>query len=332
MIRRRDVVTGLVGTLAGTLAAGPLALGSRPARAAAWPARPISVVVPYPPGGSTDITARIVGERLSIALGQPLVMDNRPGAGGNLGLEIVARAAADGHTLGVATTAHAINMTLFRKLNYDTLKSFAPVALLTENPLVLVVPAQSAPRSVADLIAAAKARPGALNYASSGIGQSTHLAAELFASMAGIKLTHIPYRGSAPAITDVIAGRCDLMFDTTQSVLAHVEGGRVRALGITSAERLPLARDIPTIAEAALPGYVAIAWNGLVAPKGTPPEIVARLNAETVRAMQEPAVAAKFAGLGATSRPLSPEAFGAFMAAEIAKWGAVVKQSGTTLD
>ncbi len=323
MIRRRELVAGL---------AGSLALGARPVRAAAWPARPISVIVPYPPGGSTDITARITGERLSQALGQPLVIDNRPGAGGNLGLEIVARAPADGYSLGVATTAHAINMTLFRKLNYDTRTSFAPVALLTENPLVLVVPAQSASRSVADLIAAAKAKPGALNYASSGIGQSTHLAAELFASMAKIKLTHIPYRGSAPAITDVIAGRCDLMFDTTQSVLAHVEGGRVRALGISSAERLPLARDIPTIAEAALPGYVAIAWNGLVAPKGTPPEIVARLNAETVRALQEPAVAAKFAGLGATSRPLAPDAFGAFMADEIAKWGAVVKQSGATLD
>ncbi|UHC19542.1 tripartite tricarboxylate transporter substrate binding protein [Methylobacterium currus] len=323
MIRRRDVVAGLAGTLA---------LGARPVRAAAWPARPISVVVPYPPGGSTDITARIAGERLSQASGQPLVIDNRPGAGGNLGLEIVARAPADGYSFGVATTAHAINMTLFRKLNYDTRTSFAPVALLTENPLVLVVPAQSASRSVADLIAAAKAKPGALNYASSGIGQSTHLAAELFASMAGVKLTHIPYRGSAPAITDVIAGRCDLMFDTTQSVLAHVEGGRVRALGITSAERLPLAKDIPTIAEAALPGYVAIAWNGLVAPKGTPAEIVARLNAETVRALQEPAVAAKFAGLGATSRPLAPDAFGAFMADEIAKWGAVVKQSGATLD
>jgi tripartite-type tricarboxylate transporter receptor subunit TctC len=195
-----------------------------------------------------------------------------------------------------------------------------------------VVPAASGPRSVRELIAAAKDKPGALNYASSGIGQSTHLAAELFASMAGIKLTHIPYRGSAPAITDVIAGRVDLMFDTTQSVLAHVEGGRVRALGITSAERLPIAGDIPTIREAALPDYVAIAWNGLVAPKGTPPEIVRRLNAETLRALQEPAIVAKFAGLGATSRPLEPEAFGAFMADEIAKWGAVVKQSGTTLD
>lgn len=321
--RRRDFLAG---------AAGALALLSRSARAATWPVRPISVVVPYPPGGSTDITARILGERLSAVLGQPLVMDNRSGGGGNIGLEFVARAAPDGYTLGVATTAHAINMTLFRKLNYDTLRSFAPVALLTENPLVLVVPAASPSRTVADLIAAAKARPGALNFATSGVGQSTHLAAELFASMAGLKLTHVPYRGSAPAVTDVIAGRADLMFDTTQSVLAHIESGRVRALGVTSAERLALVGDVPTIAEAALPGYVAIAWNGLVAPAGTPAEIVARLNAETVRALQEPAVAAKFASLGAVSRPLAPEAFREFLRAEIDKWGAVVRQSGATID
>ncbi|SEO80799.1 Tripartite-type tricarboxylate transporter, receptor component TctC [Methylobacterium sp. ap11] len=325
MIRRRDLVACLAG-------AGALALAPRPARAAAWPARPIGVVVPYPPGGSTDITARIVGERLSVALGQPLVIDNRSGAGGNLGMDVVARAAPDGYTLGVATTAHAINMTLFRKLNYDTLKSFAPVALLTENPLVLVVPEAAPWRDVRALIAAAKEKPGALNYASSGVGQSTHLAAELFAAMAGIKLTHIPYRGSAPAITDVIAGRVDLMFDTTQSVLSHVEGGRVRALGITSAERLPRAKDIPTIREAALPDYVAIAWNGLVAPRGTPADTVQRLNAEIVRALQEPGIVAKFEALGATTRPLSTEAFGAYIADEIAKWGSVVKQSGATLD
>lgn len=324
MMRRRTVLAGLAGAALG--------LSDRAGHAAAWPARPISVVVPYPPGGSSDITARIIGDRLSQALGQPFVMDNRPGAGGNLGMEVVAHAAADGYTLGLATTAHAINMTLFRKLKYDTLKSFAPVALFTENPLVLVVPAASPSRSVADVIAAAKEKPGALNYATSGIGQSTHLAAELFAIMAGIKLTHIPYRGSAPAITDVIAGRCDMMFDTTQSVLGHVEGGRVRALGVTSLERLALLKDVPTIAEAALPGYVAIAWNGLVAPKGTPREIVDRLNAETIKAFQEPAIAAKFAALGATTRPLSPDAFGAFLQAEIAKWGDVVRRSGASLD
>lgn len=327
MITRRHVTTGL----ASTVAAGPFAVSAQ-APAPAWPTRPVSVIVPYPPGGSTDITARIVGERLSAAFGQRLIVDNKPGAGGNLGLELTARAAPDGYTFGIATTAHAINMTLFRQLGYDTLKSFEPVALLTENPLVLVVPAGSPDRSAADLIARAKERPGALNYATSGMGQSTHLAAELFASMAGIKMTHVPYRGSAPAIADVVAGHVDLMFDTTQSVLPQVADGRVRALGMTSAERLPLAPDIPTIAETVLPGYVAIAWNGLVAPKGTPDAIVTRVNAEVIRAMREPDVADKFAKLGAVSRPLSPKDFGAFMADEIAKWGAVVRQSGAKVE
>lgn len=325
MMHRRSVLAGLAAGM--NAAALP-----RPAAAQVWPSRLVTVIVPYPPGGSTDITARIVSDRLSQALGQRLIIDNKPGAGGNLGMELAARAAPDGYTLGVATTAHAINMTLFRQLGYDTLKSFEPVALLTENPLVLVVPQRSPARSVSELIGLAKEKPGALNYATSGIGQSTHLAAELFAFMAGVKLTHVPYRGSAPAVADVVAGHVDLMFDTTQSVLSQVEDGRVRALGMTSADRLPIAKDIPTVAEAGLSGYVAIAWNGLVAPKGTPPEIVARLNGETIRALAEPEAADKLTKLGAVSRPLSPAAFGAFMRDEIAKWGAVVRQSGAKLD
>lgn len=323
-MRRRDVLGGL--------AAGCAATVARPTRADTWPTRPISVVVPYTPGGSTDITARIVGERLSAALGQRLIIDNRPGAGGNLGMELTARAAPDGYTLGVNTTAHAINMTLFKTLGYDALGSFEPVALFTENPLVLVVPPSSPAKTVQDLIAIAKDRPGALNAATSGLGQSTHLAGELFASMAGVKLTFVPYRGSAPAIADLVAGHVDLMFDTTQSVLPQIADGRLRALAITSAERLPIANEIPTVSEAALPGYVAIAWNGLVAPKGTPRDIVARLNTETTKAMATPEVAAKFAALGAVSRPLSPEEFRDFIKNEIAKWGEVVRQSGAKID
>jgi tripartite-type tricarboxylate transporter receptor subunit TctC len=290
------------------------------------------MIVPYTPGGSTDVTARIVGERLSAILGQRFVIENRPGAGGNLGMEITARAAPDGYTLGVNTTAHAINMTLFKTIGFDAVNSFEPIALFTENPLVLVVPPSSPAKTAKDLIAMAKEKPGALNAATSGLGQSTHLAGELFASMAGIKLTFVPYRGSAPAIADVIAGHVDLMFDTTQSALPQLADGRLRALAITSAERLPAAKDIPTVAEAALPGYVAIAWNGLVAPKGTPAEIVSRLNAETVKIMAEPEIAAKFTALGAVSRPLSSDAFRTFIKDEIAKWGDVVRQSGAKLD
>jgi tripartite-type tricarboxylate transporter receptor subunit TctC len=223
-------------------------------------------------------------------------------------------------------------MTLFKALGYDALSSFEPVALLTENPLVLVVPPSSPVKTVNDLIAMAKEKPGALNVATSGVGQSTHLAGELFAFMAGIKLTFVPYRGSAPAIADVVAGHVDLMFDTTQSTLPHVNEGRVRALAITSAERLPIAKDIPTVAETVLPGYVAIAWNGLVAPKGTPAEIVARLNIETIKAMAEPEITAKFAALGAMSRPLSPDGFRAFIKEEVAKWGEVVRRSGAKIE
>ena len=324
-MKRRDLLAALAAT-------GTSAALARPAAANAWPARPISVIVPYTPGGSTDITARIAGERLSATLGQRLIIDNKPGAGGNLGMELTARAAPDGYTLGINTTAHAINMTLFKTLGYDALGSFEPIALLTENPLVVVVPPGSPAKTVKDLIAMAKDKPGALNVATSGLGQSTHLAGELFASMAGIKLTFVPYRGSAPAIADVVAGHVDLMFDTTQSVLSQIGDNRLRALAITSAERLPIARDIPTVAEAALPGYVAIAWNGLVAPKGTPAEIVSRLNAETVKAMAEPEIAAKFTALGAVSRPLSPSAFGRFIKDEIIKWGEVVRQSGAKIE
>src|SRR4051812_16210726 len=320
-MRRRDVLAGLAA------ASSMAAFGGAPL-ANAWPTRPISVIVPYTPGGSTDITARIVGERLSTVLGQRLVIDNKPGAGGNLGMELTARAAPDGYTLGVNTTAHAINMTLFKTLGYDALGSFEPVALLTENPLVLVVPPNSPAKTVKDLIAMGKEKPGALNVATSGLGQSTHLAGELFASMAGIKLTFVPYRGSAPAIADVVAGHVDLMFDTTQSVLPQLGDGRLRALAITSAERMPIANDIPTVAETVLPGYVAIAWNGLVAPKGTPADLVARLNAEV---MAEPDITAKFAALGAVSRPLSPDAFRQFIKDEIAKWGDVVRRSGVKI-
>lgn len=302
------------------------------ARAQSWPSRPLKVVVPYPPGGSSDITARLVVEKMGQALGQRLVVDNRPGAGGNVGMEVAAAAPPDGYTLVLATTAHAINMTLFRQLNYDTRTSFEPIALLTENPLILVVHPSSPAKNVAGLVEDAKARPGQLNYASSGIGQSTHLAAELFCTMAGIKMTHVPYRGSAPGIADVVAGHVQVMFDTTQSVLQHVQDGRVRALGTTSRERLAIAPDIPTIAESGLAGYEAIAWNGFLVPKGTPAWIVKRLNAEVVRAVTDPEIKDRFAKLGATTRATTTEDFGRYIEAEIAKWGEVVRVSGAKVE
>jgi tripartite-type tricarboxylate transporter receptor subunit TctC len=301
-------------------------------RAETWPARPVRIIVPYPAGGSTDITARLVGEKLSQALGQRFYIDNRPGAGGNVGMEAAAQAPADGYTVAVGTTAHAINMTLFKTLSYHTLTSFTPVALLTENPLVLVATPALPAKTVSELIALAKEKPGGLNYASSGNGQSTHLAAELFASMAGIKLVHVPYRGSAPAIADVIAGHVQIMFDTTQSVLTHVEDGRVRALGMTSSSRLPAAAGIATLQESGLPGYEAIAWNGFLVPKGTPDAVVTQLNAEVVRALQDPDLTERFRKLGATTRPTTSTEFGTYIASEIDKWGKVVRESGAKVD
>lgn len=300
-------------------------------RAETYPSRTVRVIVPYTPGGSTDITARIVGDKMSAELGQRFLIDNRPGAGGNLGMDLAAHARPDGYTLAIATTAHAINMTLFSNLTYDTLKSFAPVALLTENPLILVVNPTLPIKTVADLITLAKQKPGGLHYASSGNGQSTHLAAELFCSMAGIRMVHVPYRGSAPAIQDVIAGQIEMIFDSSQSALPHVEDGGVRALGVTSRQRMPTLPDTPPIADT-LPGYEAIAWNGLVAPAGTDPAIVNRLNGAVVHALAQPDVIKRFEDLGATCRPTTAAEFGGYMAAEIAKWGRVVQASGAKID
>jgi tripartite-type tricarboxylate transporter receptor subunit TctC len=297
-----------------------------------YPSKPVRVVVPYPPGGSTDIVARVIGEQLSQSMGQRFVVDNRPGAGGNIGMQLAAGAEPDGYTVVVGTTAHAINMTLFKDLPYDTVKDFEPIALLTEIPLILVVNPAVEAQSVADLIALAKERPGTLNVASSGNGQSTHLAAEMFNAMAGIKLTHVPYKGSAPAITDVMAGHVQLMFDTVMSALPHVQAGKLRALAVSSAERAPVAPDVPTIAEAALPGYEAIAWNGLFAPAGTPRAIIDQLNAEVVRALQSEKVKEQLASLGATARPTTPSDFSTYVRDEVAKWAKVVKESGATVE
>ncbi len=307
------------------------ALLPRLARAAGYPDRTVRLIVPYRPGGSTDITARILGERMGSDLGQRFLVDNWPGAGGNLGMEAAAHAKPDGYTLAVNTTAHAINMTLFANMSFDTVTSFAPIALLTENPLVLVVTPALPARTVPELIALAKAKPGGLHYASSGNGQSTHLAGELFCRMAGIRMVHVPYRGSAPAIQDVMAGQVEMIFDSSQSCLPHVEDNAVRALGMTSRARMATLPDVPPVADT-LPGYEAIAWNGLVAPAGTPAEIVARLNGAVAKALAAPDVIRRFGDLGATCRATTPAEFTGYMMREIAKWGEVVRASGAKID
>ena len=302
------------------------------AAAQAWPSRPVKLVVPYPPGGPTDIVARVVAERLQAQTGQPFIVDNRPGAGGNLGAEAVARAAPDGYTLLVATTAHAINKSLFKNLTYDVQRDFTPVSLLTQGPLVLVVNPKFPARSVAELIAMARARPDSVSFASSGNGQSTHLSAELFASMAGAPMTHVPYKGSAPALNDVIAGQVPIMFDTMLSAMPHVKAGKLRALAITGAQRSPAAPDVPTIAESGLPGYQAYAWNGLLAPAATPSAVVTRVSEELKTALSQPAVQEKFAAQGFAATWTSPADAAGFVKTEVDKWARTVQQSGAKVE
>ncbi|WP_265298846.1 tripartite tricarboxylate transporter substrate binding protein [Verminephrobacter eiseniae] len=322
---RRRLLAAL-GTAACLAAAAPAG------QAQGYPNKPVRLVVAYPPGGATDIVAHVLAQKLSEQTGQQFIVDNRPGAGGNTGAEWAARSAPDGYTLVLATTAHAISPALFKNLGYKLDKDFAPVSQLTSGPLVIVVHPGLPANDVTELIALAKARPGVLNFASSGNGQSTHLAAELFASMAGVKMTHIPYKGSAPALTDVMGGQAQLMFDTILSAMPQVKAGKLKALAVTSAKRSGAAPELPTVAESGLPGYEAIAWNGLLAPAGTPPEVIARLNAELKKALALPEVKDRFEAQGFAAAWNTPEAFDDFMNAQVKKWAQVVQVSGATLD
>jgi len=303
-----------------------------PVAAQTYPNKPVRVVVPYPPGGPTDIVARVLFQQVSEATGQQFLVDNRAGAGGNIGAEIVAKAPADGYTLLIGTTAHAINMSLFKNLNYDVQKDLAPVSLLTQGPLVLVAHPQFPANSVKEVIELAKTKTGGLNFASSGNGQSTHLSAELFNTMAGIKMSHVPYKGSAPALTDVMSGQVDVMFDTTLSAMPFVKAGKLKALGLTSPVRSSAAPDVPTIAESGLPGYEVFAWNGVLVPAGTPKAIVQHLNDQIRKAMLLPQVKDKFSAQGFAASWNSPENFGVFLKNEVDKWSRTVKASGATLD
>lgn len=303
----------------------------------AWPNKPVKIVVPFAPAGTTDILARALAPELSRAFGQPFVIENKPGAGGNLGADLVAKS-TDGHTLLMGTVGtHAINPALYAKMPYDHVKDFVPVTLVAGVPNVLVMnPAKAEAlgiRGVPDLIRVAKASPGKLNMASSGNGTSIHLAGELFKSMTGTYMVHFPYRGSGPALLDLIGGNMDLMFDNLPSAMPHIKSGKLKALAVTSAERSAALPELPTVAEAGpLPGFEASSWFGLLAPAGTPAEVVNRLQQETAKALATPALKERLQAQGAIPSGISPADFARLIGAETKKWAAVVKASGAQVD
>jgi tripartite-type tricarboxylate transporter receptor subunit TctC len=299
----------------------------------AYPSKPVRVIAAFSPGGYVDFTARLVSAPLGAALGQQFIVENRAGAGGIVGTEVVARAAPDGHTLVVGSVGtHAVNQSLYPKLPYNVLRDFQPIARLSDAPSILAVHPSLPVRSVKELIAVARAQPGQINYASAGAGTSTHLAAVLFAHMARVRLVHVPYKGGGPALVAVVAGEVPLTFGTAASVSPHTKSGRLRALAVTSGQRSRVLAELPTIAEAGLPGYEMLNWLGLFAPAGTPRAIVERLAGEAMRIVRQPEVAARFHAQASEPSPLGSDDFAAFVKKEVDKWAGVVAATGMTAE
>ena len=298
-----------------------------------YPTKPIRLIVPFPPAGTTDLLARAVAQKLSESWGQQVVVDNHPGAGGNIGSDIVAKASPDGYTLLMGTVGtHAINPSLYAKMPYDHVKDFVPVILVAGVPNVLVVNPSLPVKSVQELIAYGKANPGKLNYASSGNGTSIHLSGELFKTMTGVEMTHVPYKGSSPALTDLMGGQVQLMFDNLPSSLSFIKAGKLRALAVTSAGRSAALPELPTLAESGLPGFEASSWFGILAPAGTPKAIVDKINGAVVAWLATPEAKEKLSSQGAIAAGGFPDAFAKHIAAESAKWAKVVKASGAHVD
>jgi tripartite-type tricarboxylate transporter receptor subunit TctC len=309
-----------------------LILWSGSAFAQSWPSRPVHYIVPFPPAGATDILARIVADRITGPLGQPVVVENHPGAAGNVGTEQVAKAPADGYTILQLTVAQSISQTLYAKLGYNVERDLAPVALIALVPNVMEVNPSVPVKSVQEFIALAKSQPGKIYFASSGSGTSIHMSGEMFKMMTGVDIVHVPYKGSGPALADLVGGQVSVMWDNLPSSMAFIKSGKLRALAVTSARRFPALPDVPTMQEAGVAGFEATAWFGIVAPKATPEAIVRRLNAEVNKALAMPDVKEKLLQQGAEASPESPEEFGAFIHNEVVKWGKVVKASGAKVE
>ena len=305
-------------------------LGAGPAHA--FPDKPVRFIIPFAPGGGNDIIARLLGAKLSATWGQQVVVDNRPGAGGNLAAETTARSAPDGHTIFQFNVANTIAPGLYRKLAYDPVTDFAAITQLATSPFIIAVNPSVRATNVKEFIALAKANPGKFNYASSGNGGSTHLLTEVLKKMAGIEMTHIPYNGAAPALTDLLAGQVQMMLAVPFTVMPHIKSGKVRALGVTSARRSPLTPDLPTVAESGVKGYEGATWYGVVAPAKTPPAIVTLLNRDFVRALHEPDVQEKLAAQSVEVVGSTPQAFSQFIRSEIPKWAEAVRISGARVD
>lgn len=321
-------------TFSRRLAASVAALAALAFTAPGWaakpyPERPVTLVVGYAAGGATDIVARLVAKALTDELGQTIVVENKTGANSNIGAEIVSRAAPDGYTLYVGSIANTINRTLYSKLNYDFIKDFKPIGLLATIPNILVVNPKLPVKTVPEYLAYAKANPGKLTCASSGSGSSIHLSCELFKMQTGTDILHVPYRGSGPAVADLLGGQVDSMFDNLPSSLPHVQAGKLRAIGVTSPQRLPAVPDVPTLAESGLPGFDVESWFGLIAPAGTPQPVIERLNQALNKALADPALVASYkqSGFYAPQPPNTPDTFAKKIASEIDKWGAVVKRA-----
>ena len=319
--------------IAAFLCAAALGFGAGGAAAQDYPTRLIRMIVPWPTGGAADLLGRTVAQKLSERLGQQVIVDNKPGASGNIGTEMAARATPNGYTIATGSVGNmAINPTLYSKLPYDAIRDFAPISMGVAFPNILVVHPSTPAKSVKEFIVLARSMQGKLTYASTGIGSPLHLAAELFASMAGVQMVHVPYKGASPAVTDLLGGQVSAMFSPLFITSSHIGVGKLRALGVTSSSRLTSLPDVPTIAESGFPGYEAIAWNGFIAPAGTPREIITRLSTDIVTILKMPDVKEHLGTHGSIVMGSSSEEFASFIKAETLKWGQVIKASGARAD